>query len=166
MGIANLFDDNGAEFSADKKYRYALWRIWNSEKPLVMFIGLNPSKATENANDNTITKVIKVARNNGFGGLYMMNLFAYITPHPEELKKCKDPLGDNDGWLEKVAPKCKRIVFAWGNFKEAKERSEQVVKMFDSPHCFVQNKNGSPKHPLYCLDETVFIPFKKPQTKK
>ena len=34
---------NGAEFSEGRKYRYALWRIWDSSKPLVMFIGLNPS---------------------------------------------------------------------------------------------------------------------------
>lgn len=161
MGIANLFDDNGAEFSPDNKYRYALYRVWDREKPLVMFIGLNPSKATATANDNTITKVIKVARNNGFGGLYMMNLFAYITPYPKELKSCPDPLGDNNGWLEKITPKCERVVFAWGNFPEAQERAQEVMKMFPSSYCFVQNKSGSPKHPLYCPDDTILIPFQK-----
>lgn len=160
MGINNLFEDNGAEFSSDKKYRYALWRIWDKEKPLVMIIGLNPSKATADANDNTITKVIKVARNNGYGGLYMMNLFAYITQYPDELKKCSNPLGDNDGWLEKIAPVCKDVVFAWGNFKQAKGRAPDVIKMFPRPLSFVQNKNGSPKHPLFCKDDTILIPFK------
>lgn len=133
-----LFADNsGAEFSKDRKYRYALWRIWDEEKPLVMFIGLNPSKATEDANDNTISKVIKVARHNGYGGLYMMNLFAYITQYPDELKKCADPLGDNNGWLERIYPKCKNVVFAWGNFKQAKERSAEVIKLFPNALCFV-----------------------------
>lgn len=155
----NLFENNGAEFSSDRKYRYALWRIWEKEKPLVMIIGLNPSRATENANDNTITKVIKVARNNGFGGLYMMNLFALITPYPEELKASKNPLGDNDPWLKHVYEKCNKVVFAWGNFKEAQERAQVVINMFPNPLCFIQNKNGSPKHPLYCKDDTKFIPY-------
>lgn len=156
----DLFDDNGAEFSVGRKYRYALWRIWDKSLPLVMIIGLNPSRASESKNDNTITKVIKVAKNNGFGGVYMMNLFAYITPYPEELEKCKYPVGDNDSWLKKIAVKCDCIVFAWGNFNQAKERSREVIKMFHSPYCFVQNKNGSPKHPLYCKDVTIFTPFK------
>lgn len=159
--MGDLFDDNGAEFSKDGKYRYCLWRIWDKTKPLVLCIGLNPSTANFETNDNTITKVIKVSRNNGFGGFYMMNLFAIVSSDPSVLKTDSDPLGDNDGWIEKISPKCSRIVFAWGNFKQAKERAANVINMFDDPYCFKQNKSGSPKHPLYCLDETKFIKFIK-----
>lgn len=155
----NLFEDNGAEFSKDRKYRYVLWRIWDSQKPFIAIIGLNPSRAHESKNDNTITKVVKVARNNGFGGVYMLNLFALVTPYPEELQASDNPLGDNDGWIEKISAKCSKVVFAWGNFKEAQERAKDVIKMFPDALCFVQNKNGSPKHPLYCKDNTKFIPF-------
>lgn len=158
----DLFNSNnsGATFSDDRKYRYALWRIWD-ERPLAMVIGLNPSKATENRNDATISKLVKVIKHNNYGGFYMMNLFAIISTEPEILKTDIDPLGDNDGWLEKIAHKCERIVFAWGNFKEARERSADVIKMFKEPYCLFQNKNGSPKHPLYCEDKTILIPFKK-----
>jgi hypothetical protein len=45
--MKNLFEDNGAEFSTDRKYRYALWRKWDAINPLAMFIGLNPSTANE-----------------------------------------------------------------------------------------------------------------------
>ena len=34
----------GAELSPCRRYRYALWRIWDDSKPAVMFIGLNPPK--------------------------------------------------------------------------------------------------------------------------
>jgi hypothetical protein len=152
-------ENNGAEFSKDRKYRYALWRVWDEKLPMVAYIGINPSKANESVNDNTITKVKKISAYNGFGGLYMMNLFAYITTRPEVLLTCGDPLGDNNGWLEKIAPKCEKIVFAWGNFKQAQERSKEVMKMFPEAYCLHQNLNGTPKHPLYCLDETKLIPF-------
>lgn len=155
----NLFDNNGAEFSEDRKYRYCLWRIWNENKPKIMFVGLNPSTAREDKNDNTITKLVKITKNNGFGGFYMMNLFAIVSADPKILQTDSNPLGDNNGWLEKIAPKCDKIVFAWGNFKEAKERSIEVINMFKEPYCLFQNKNGSPKHPLYCIDETKLILF-------
>ncbi len=157
MSIEEL---SGATFSDDRQYRYALWRIWDKSKPLVMIIGLNPSTANENKNDNTITKVIKVAKNNGFGGCYMMNLFGIISSDPSILVSHNNPIGKNDTWLDDIAEKCEKIVFAWGNFKEAKEQSNYVVKYFKDALCFTQNKNGSPKHPLYCKDDTKFIPFK------
>lgn len=35
----------GAIFSLDGKYRYILWRAWSPSKPVLAYIGLNPSKA-------------------------------------------------------------------------------------------------------------------------
>ena len=153
-------DNNGAELSKDRKYRYALWRIWDDKLPLLMMIGLNPSTANESKNDNTICKVKKIAAFNGFGGVYMMNLFAYISPRPEVLLTV-DAIGGNDGWLQKITPLCEKVVFCWGNFKQSKERSVDVINMFPEAYCLYQNLNGSPKHPLYCLDETRLIPFDK-----
>ena len=157
----NLFyeSDNGAEFSEDRKYRYTLWRIWDNNKPMVMFIGLNPSTANETTNDPTICRVIKFAFDWGFGGVYMTNLFAYVTPYPEKLKECNDPLADNDSWLEKTAHKCKKIIFAWGSFKEAAERSKEVMQMFDG-YALIINKDGSPRHPLYIKSDVIPVLMK------
>ena len=77
--------DSGAEFSQDKKHRHVLWRIWDKSKPVVMFIGLNPSKATEDDNDKTISKLIRICNHNELGGFYMLNLYTYISTKPEEL---------------------------------------------------------------------------------
>jgi len=70
--------ESGAEFSECRKYRYALWRIWDKSKPLVMFIGLNPSTANENVDDPTIRSVCRMTKNNGYGGVYMMNLHVLL----------------------------------------------------------------------------------------
>lgn len=164
--MLTLFDDDstsGAEFSKNRKYRYALWRIWDESKPFIMFIGLNPSTANETDPDPTITRVVDFAKDWGYGGVYMMNLFALVSKEPTDLKKSKDPLGDNDGWIEKIAPKCSEVVFAWGNFKEARERAQQVIKMFPNAKALILNKNGSPRHPLYIKGTTVLIPFNKKQ---
>jgi hypothetical protein len=151
-----------ATFSHDRKYRYVLSRRWNTRSNrFVMYIGLNPSTANEEKPDNTITKLIKVSKYNGFDGMFMLNIFAIVSSKPSVLKTDSDPLGDNNGWLEEIAPKCDKIVFCWGNFKEAQERAQEVIKMFDKAYCLFQNKNGSPKHPLYCKDETKLIPFIK-----
>lgn len=149
----------GAYFSPDRKYRYALWRIWDETKPLVMFIGLNPSTANETEPDPTITRVINFARDWGYGGLYMMNLFGIVSSKPEVLLTDSNPLGDNDKWLETIAAKCDRIVFAWGIFKQARLRAEDVKKRFPGSYCLKKTKEGHPWHPLYVAAKTIPIPF-------
>lgn len=154
--------EKGAKFSEDKKYRYALWRIWGVQKPVVMFIGLNPSTANEDKDDATIKKIEKIVRNNGFDGFYMLNLFGLVTAYPAVLKENFEiALGENDKHLLEIANRVNKIVFCWGNFKEAQERAEIVKKMFPNNElfCLKKNKNGSPKHPLYCMDNNELITF-------
>ena len=144
-----LFNQNGAIFSEDRKYRFVLWRIWNDELPKVMFIGLNPSTANEDKNDPTIRRIISLSRNLGFGGVYMLNLFTFVTPHPEELKKCENPLKLADYYLSEYGNKSNLIVAAWGTFPEVQDRSKHIMAMFPNLHCLALNQNGSPRHPLY-----------------
>jgi hypothetical protein len=157
--MTNLFENNGAEFSPCRKYRYALWRIWDESKPLVMFIGLNPSTANEVKTDPTITRVRAFAERWGCGGFYMMNLFALVSPYPKDLARSDDPVGDNDGWLERIAPKCARIIFAWGNFHETKMREDKIIAMFPHAEALIINQNGSPRHPLYVPGDVEPVKF-------
>lgn len=152
---------SGASFSNDKQHRLCLWRIWNTSLPFVMFIGLNPSKANENTNDNTMRKVVKIAQHNGYGGVYMVNLFTYTSTDP---KKLPQPQSQQFAEMDKdllisTAGRCKDVVFCWGNFKIATYRATWAIQQFPNALCLAKNKNGSPKHPLYCLDKTKFIPF-------
>jgi hypothetical protein len=163
----NLFEDNGATFSDDRKYRYALWRIWDKEKPLVMFIGLNPSTANENDNDPTIRRVISMAKSWGYGGVYMMNCFPLVSTNPAYLNEFyESPFHDvedieNMRWLLEVGRKCKEVIFAWGNFKEAEERGKSLTKYFKKAKALVINKNGSPRHPLYVKGDVVPVNYYK-----
>lgn len=82
--------NKGAKFSDCRKYRYTLWRIWNESEPCVMFIGHNPSTADEKEDDPTIRRCINYSRDWGYGGLYMVNLFAYRATDPKDLIAATD----------------------------------------------------------------------------
>jgi hypothetical protein len=141
-------DQSHAIFSPCGQYRYVLWRKW-SDRPKVMFVGLNPSTANATSDDPTIRRVKRFAQDWGYGGVYMLNLFAIVSPYPRILKTHPDPLGANNEWLIEYARKSEAICFAWGNFKEASARAKEVASMFPNGICLGVNKNGTPKHPLY-----------------
>lgn len=125
-----------------------------------MFIGLNPSKADEVKPDNTITKVCKIAAFNGYGGIYMVNCFSFITPDPDQLITDEDQ-EFNDRVIFKYSGYCPAVVFAWGNFPVLRSsgRPERMMSLFPNAYALAINKNGSPKHPLYCRDETTLIKY-------
>ena len=131
-----------------------------------MFIGLNPSTANENKNDPTINRVCAIANNNGFGGVYMMNIFPSITAYPEELVSLLDQDAIEENWqeLQIVSKKCSNVVFAWGNFKQiTRGDTIPLMNLFPGAKCLRINKNGSPKHPLYCKADTKFIDYQNKQ---
>lgn len=140
--------NNGAEFSECGTYRYKLWRIWDNDLPIAMCIGLNPSTANGDKDDPTIGILKRMLTHLGYGGFYMMNLFAYISSKPEALLTCENPLGDNDKKLIEVANLCQDVIACWGNFKQAEKRIEEVLPKYPNAKCFGRNKNGTPYHPL------------------
>lgn len=146
--MGELFDNNqGAEFSPCGKYRYKLWRIWDPLLPKSMCIGLNPSTANADTNDATIRNLIGILTKLGYGGFYMMNLFAWISSNPDDLITCSDPLGENENKLKEVEALCNDVIFCWGNFKQASYRRKVVAANYTNAKCFGFNKNGTPFHP-------------------
>ena len=149
-----LFDDNkkGADFSNNGKHRYRLWRIWDETKPYALCIGLNPSTANSEKNDPTINILIKMLKSLGYGGLYMMNCFAFITSNPKELLKNVGVIdySYNKNLIEVTKWVCKDVIFAWGQFKILNESNicNELAEMFPNAKCFGKNADGSPIHPL------------------
>lgn len=157
---------SGAVFSEDRRYRYQLWRIWDREKPALIFIGLNPSTAGGIHDDPTIMKLAAAAKRLGYGGLYAGNLFAVVSPNPEELRY-GDAVGDNDRYLEELKHVAGVIVAGWGNLAISHEtRVRKVLMMLGPPvYCFAITKRGQPAHPLY-LNITELKEFFSPMPVK
>ena len=155
----------GAEFSTCGQYRYALWRVWNSAAPLVMFIGLNPCTAKAKTNDPTIKKCIELAKSwevdgENYGGVVMMNLFSYCTPDPYVMKKQLDPIGiGNDYWLQLLVQETELIVAAWGDHGTHLNRAHDILRMLPDMMCFNQTKKGQPVHPLYQKPQAKLKPL-------
>ncbi len=142
--------ESGAAFSRCRRYRYALWRVWDSAKPRAMIVGLNPSTADESHNDPTITRCIGFARDWGYGGVYVLNLFAFRATFPSDLKRAGEPVGPaNNRWLKKLSRESAIVVAAWGNDGMHRGRSAAVKRLLPELHCLKINQSGEPAHPLY-----------------
>lgn len=158
--MSDLFNsqNNGAKFTECGKHRLYLWRIWDDNKPKIMFIGLNPSTANADYDDPTIRKVKAIADYNGYGGVYMTNLFTYISTDPDKLDMVLGNHQTSNEILNHVRSKCDSVVCAWGNFK-VMGRDDEVKKMFPHALALHINANGSPKHPLYCKNNSSFVNY-------
>lgn len=151
---------NGAIFDRSQTYRYSLWRSW-SKAPKIGFVMLNPNRADANLNDPTIRRCIGFAQAWGYGGLEVVNLFAYRAKTPQLLKQAKDPIGkDNDRYLITLPQRVEKIVLAWGNWGSLWGRDRAVIQLFDQQeiYCLGQTKAGQPCHPLYLKRDTTLIP--------
>lgn len=148
-----------AAFSEDRRYRYLLTRIWDRDRPLVAFIGLNPSTADEVQDDPTVRRCIGYARDWDYGGLLMLNLLAYRSTDPRKL--LKQPVGEVQGEGNTAAminawQQADLVVAAWGAWgSRFLDRTRELLRIFSlqSKHqhlyCLGMTKDGQPKHPLY-----------------
>ena len=142
--------DSDAVFSPFRKHRYSLWRTWDRKLPKVLFIGLNPSTADEIQDDPTIRRCIRYARDWGYGGYIMGNIFAYRSTDPAKLRIVKDPIGKkNNYWLKKLYNEAEITIAAWGNHGNYLNRGEDVANLFKKLYCLKKTKLGQPSHPLY-----------------
>jgi hypothetical protein len=151
---ADLFGAFGATFSDCGRYRYSLWRIWDSAKQPAMFLMLNPSTADEVENDPTVERCQRRAMEMGYGGLRVGNIFAFRSTDPNVLYTVEDPIGpDNDAAIIESARESGIVVCGWGQHGNHLKRGEQVLAMLRDagirPHALKINQDGTPRHPLY-----------------
>lgn len=152
---------DGATFSPgpERTYRYELWRNWSPALLEVKFIMLNPSTADGIHDDPTIKKCIKFAKTWGFGGLRVVNLFAYRSTDPRILKKLSldEAVGpDNDEFIRRVLFTPGPNIAAWGKDGNILGRATAVRTQLDQLGIKLQalklGKTGEPYHPLYLRD--------------
>src|SRR3990167_10423761 len=150
MKQIDLTIPKGAIFSEDRRYRYALWRVWNPSKPILGGVGLNPSDANEFKNDPTITRGIVRADRNGFGGFIMTNLHGLVSTDSNALLDNPDAIGElNDYYIKQMVELTECQLCGWGSFKSVIYRAKPVYLMLTNPVCLGLNTDSQPKHPLY-----------------
>jgi hypothetical protein len=152
-----------AIFSPCRTYRFSLSRIWNPKLASVLFVGLNPSTADEQDDDPTVRRCVGFARQWTFGGLILVNLFAYRSTDPAGLLEADDPVGSgNDKHILANAHEAECVVVAWGTKGSLLDRDQHVLALLPGAHCLGVTKDGHPKHPLYLAGNTGMRPFHRP----
>lgn len=130
------------------KYRYELSRIWDDKKPKVLFLMLNPSTADANEDDPTIRRCIRFAKDWGYGGLMVGNLFAFRSTDPKNLKYVTEHNHHiNSEHLMNMYWQCEITVCAWGN--PPIENNSMPLTGFKNLHYLALTQSFNPKHPLY-----------------
>lgn len=114
---------------------------------------LNPSTADALVDDATIKKCIQFAKRLGFGGIEVVNLFAYRATKPADMLAAADPVGpENDTYIEAVTLLANDFVCAWGTNACRTDRPAQVLLALDQagvrPKCLHITQDGHPGHPL------------------
>lgn len=162
-----------ADYSDGELYRYNLFRDWN--RPVdghrVAFIGLNPSTATEEKPDPTVTRCTHFAQDWGYRGMVMLNLFAVRSTDPRGLREVENPIGpDNDKMIRRALTEVDEVILCWGHHGTFKGRQKQflakLAKWIRDPldlpdiRCLGVNQDGTPKHPLYLKRSTLRQPYR------
>jgi hypothetical protein len=168
-GMRRLFGDDGADgarFSRDRSYRYALWRVWDVVKPPFASIGLNPSTADERDLDPTTRWEQGWAVRHGFGAYFKLNLFALRSTDPQALYTAEEPVGPwNDATIIEIAhavvAKGGMVAAAWGAHGRLHDREAKVLDLLRGVglYCFSVNRDGTPRHSLYLPASTEAAVF-------
>lgn len=154
----------GADFSECGLYRYNLTRTWDKSGPTFTYIGLNPSYANEEKNDNTTTRNLKRAIETGAGSYIAVNLFAFIATNPKNMKAAAEPVGPrNESAIIDAVQKSKWVLLGWGVHGVHRERNIEVIEMLRPYgrrlYYLEMTKDGHPKHPLYIRAKEDLKPF-------
>ena len=140
-----------ALYSDCETYRYALSRVWDQAAGQLAFLMLNPSTATELRNDPTIERCERRARALGFGGIEIVNLFAFRATRPADLRRASDPVGPgNDAVLAQRCASARLVIAAWGVHGALLDRGPEVARRLPCRlHHLGMTQQGHPRHPLY-----------------
>lgn len=164
--MPNVYQSTGARFSKDGRFRSLLWRVWNVNRPHILFVMLNPSTADAQQDDRTIQKCVRFARCNGCGSMAAVNLFAFRSTNPQRLKdehrNGNDIIGaENDDTIIQAAVSSQIIVLAWGADGRFLGRDEEVHKLLQAYplYCLGRTADGQPRHPLYLANATPLVPY-------
>nr|WSZ21194.1 DUF1643 domain-containing protein [Streptomyces canus] len=150
--------------SRERAYRYLLTRIWDTSRPPVVFLMLNPSTADALEDDPTIRRCTGFARRHGAGGLVVVNLFGLRSTDPRALRHHPDPVGPlNDAFIRQATSGASLVVAAWGAAGVEHGRSASVSKALAvrgvALRCLGMTSTGQPRHPLYLPGDAALEPY-------
>lgn len=146
-----------ATFSDCRRYRYRLGRVVGAGVGTVFFIGVNPSTASAEVDDQTVRKWRGFSARWGYVDFFVGNLFAWRSTDVNALALVDDPVGpENDRHLEAMLALATIVVPCWGSADKLPERlhprigavREMLARHPGPVKCLGRTRSGDPRHPL------------------
>lgn len=153
----NGLERRKARYSDCEKFRYSLeitfgQNLFPRVSPaMVAWIGLNPSTATEKADDATVLRLKNRSKEWGFTSMTMLNLYAYRATDPRDMIAAGYQVGEEtDRIIRQVCLRAAKVILCYGNHGQG-ERVEELFRILDGIQCHALkvSKSGRPSHPLY-----------------
>lgn len=166
--MSAVFSEGGEERAL---FRWRLDRDVQAKGIVAALIGVNPSTAGAEANDQTIRKDLGFARVHGWRRIIKVNKFAFRATDVRELNNAFDPIGPEcDDYLRQVFAEADVLVPCWGPLtklpKRLRRRYIEVAWMMERTGkpilCFGTAKDGQPLHTLTLSYETPLVPWVRP----
>ena len=161
-----------AEFYGENdEYRLWLDRMWGGATiatPYILWIGMNPSTATAEVNDPTITREINFTKAWGYSGYVKCNTMDFrATNQRDLLQPGVQPRSDrNMPTILDYAKRADKIILCYGvPHKSLQCFGKDTVDMLrlrghgSKLFCMGRTLLGSPRHPLYLRSDTQLEPF-------
>ena len=158
-----------AVFSTCGTRRYWLRRdLAGSRQRFVLWIMMNPSRATGETNDPTTTMTTGISARHGYDVHGVVNLSAVIEPDSTRLDAdAAAPDAANEKAIHRalcwIARHKGDIVVAWGASRHLKPREATLLhRLRRQPLlCLGHNADGSPRFPKYIPAKTLLTPFQR-----
>lgn len=154
---------SSATISPCGTWRYTLTRARGPAPALPVWVMLNPSTADAVVDDPTIRSISRLMR--AHDGFVVVNLFGWRSPSPAALRQAwrngTDVIGpDNDTQVFAAVTAARAqdlpVVAAWGAHPMAQIGAARLLPRLQTGPlwCVGENRDGSPKHPLYVAAAT------------
>lgn len=164
----------GAVVSPCGLYRFLLWRVWNLDRPRMLFIGINPSTADARVDDATVRRCIGFATREKCGGVELVNLFAFRSTSPLGIPDEPEP-AESDAYVRAAVKRCEIVVAAFGDAvrkvrpclrSRGSAREVFLREAADDEGrdllCLGRTLDGWPRHPLFVTAEKLLEPWEVP----
>lgn len=170
--MSDLLTQRDALFSDCRTWRYRLSLTWDPSRWPMFVLMLNPSTADEVANDPTVERCERRARRLDYGGLVVLNLFAYRATDPDDMKRAPDPVGpENDRIIRETLKPFpdlpgREVLAGWGAHGGHLGRDRAVAALLaelgSRVMCLGTTAAGQPRHPLYLKNDAELRPWSPP----
>jgi hypothetical protein len=148
------------------RYLFAQWWSARTMSELVAWVLLNPGVGdTERTPRSILGRCRNLTQSWGFGGLAIVNLFAFRAREPNAVLAADDAIGPaNDAVLATVTAACGRTIAAWGDGGRHAARAQQVQPILSDPLCLTKNgkhltDRGQPFYPKAIAGSTRLVPL-------